>query len=248
MLKDKNEFLIFRLYFLGAAIIIGMAIVVGSRMISDAIFMGQMVSSRRIALSIETFAKQITSRPPQQAVPAPGTKIVKGVTSGMAPVKGDPKAKVLIVVFGDLTCPYCRMFNSEILPLIDKEFIQTGKVKLAYRNFFSHRGPAYREAALALICSQGQNKYWQMLDVLAKSESLDQTKIDKSAQGLGMDMKKFQACLDTKAAKDLLADDLSSASQLGVYSTPTIFINGRLIDRAYPYEVFKKIIEEELSK
>jgi protein-disulfide isomerase len=247
MIKNKNEFLILRLYFLGAAIIIGMAIVVGARMISDALFMGQLVSSRRIAFSVEEFSKQVTSRP-SQAIQEPGTKIVKGVTSGMAPVKGDPKAKVLIVVFGDLTCPYCRMFNSEILPLIDKEFIQTGKVKLAYRNFFSHKGPAYREAALALICSQGQDKYWQMLDALAKSESLDRSKIDQLAQGLGMDKKKFQACLDNKAANDLLADDLSSASKLGVYSTPTIFINGRLIDRAYPYEVFRKIIEEELSK
>ena len=90
---------------------------------------------------------------------AQGSGVFIGVDDD--PVLGSPNAKVLMIEFGDYQCPSCRMFWKDVEPRIKKEYIDTGKVKLVFRDFpIVQIHPEALLAAMAVDCSADQNKYW----------------------------------------------------------------------------------------
>src|SRR5205814_8082834 len=77
------------------------------------------------------------------------------------PVLGSPDVKVLVIEFGDYQCPTCRMFWKDVEPRLKKDYIDTGKVKLAFRDFPLNQHPEAVLAAMAVNCARDQNKYWE---------------------------------------------------------------------------------------
>jgi len=178
-------------------------------------------------------------------------------------VLGDKNAPVTIVEFSDFQCPFCRTFWSATLSQIKKEYIDTGKVKFIFRDFPLSFHPAAEPSAEATECADDQNKYWEMSDVIfteqaKRGEGTIQytvTDIKKWAGQIGLDMAKFNSCLDSGKYKSEVEKDAQAGASFGVSGTPTTFINGRMMADgngnsigASPFAVFKGIIDAELAK
>ena len=173
------------------------------------------------------------------------------------PVLGDAAAPVTIIEFGDYQCPSCRMFWVDVEPRLKRDYIDTGKVKLVFRDFpIVEIHPEAVVAAVAAQCAAEQGKYWQYHDKLFREqdrpgESVDRFKIGdlkKWGADVRLDTAAFNQCLDSARYKDEVAKDYADGVAVGIRGTPTFFINGRVIGGAQPYPVFKKIIDEELKK
>jgi len=172
-------------------------------------------------------------------------------------VLGDAKAKVLMIEFGDYQCPSCRMFWREVEPRLKKEYIDTGKVKLVFRDFpIVQIHPEAMLAAIAVDCAGAQDKYWLMHDKVYREQDKGEdgvvrfkdTDLKRWAKDIKLDTAAFNECLDSQKYRDEVAKDKADGDAVGIQGTPTFFINGRVVGGAQPYPVFKKIIDEELNK
>ncbi len=164
-------------------------------------------------------------------------------------VKGDPNAPVKIIEYSDFECPYCAKFYKETLPLIEKEYISTGKAKLEYRHFPLAFHKNAQKAAEASECAADQGKFWEMHDIIFENQ--EQIAIDDLktyAVQIGLDVQEFNECLDSGIKSAKIRDDVASGKDAGVSGTPSFLINGRLVVGAQPYAVFKQVIDGELAK
>ncbi len=105
------------------------------------------------------------------------------------------------------------------------------------------------KAAEAAHCAGDQGKYWEMHDRLfANQQALAVPQLKEHAAALNLDAGKFGTCLDAGQYTEAVNVDLQYGTQLGVSSTPTVYINGRPVIGAQPYEYFQTVIDEELAR
>jgi protein-disulfide isomerase len=188
----------------------------------------------------------------QPNTPTPGAKVK--VSVGHFPVKGNAKAKVTIIAFADFRCPFCEQFFTQTEPQIFKDYVETGKVKYAFRNF-AFLGPASTTAAEAAECANDQGKFWDYYNYLYKNQPdesdttmYNTNTLTQEAITLGMNGDTFRSCLDGKKNEAKASADLAGGQKAGVSGTPTFFVNGIALVGAQPYEAFKTLIDQELAK
>ncbi len=164
---------------------------------------------------------------------------------------GDPNAPVTIIEFSDYQCPFCHRFWSQTLPQIKQEYIDTGKVKLVYRDFpLSSIHQYAQKAAEAAECVRdaaggSDEAYFKMHDKLFENQQdLSVENLKAMAQELGYDI---SSCLESDKFKDEVQKDFTDGSAAGVRGTPSFFINGKPLSGAQPFSAFKQIIDSELS-
>jgi protein-disulfide isomerase len=146
------------------------------------------------------------------------------------------------------------------LPQIEREYIQTGKVKYVVRDFpleSIHRN-AFK-AAEAARCAGEQGKYWEMhARLFANQQTLGPKDLPQHAQALGLDTPKFQGCLDSGNYATAIRKDLAEGQKAGVTGTPGFFLGvtdpndqkvkvSRVLKGAQPYAAFKDAIDSLLS-
>jgi len=171
---------------------------------------------------------------------------------------GDKDAPITVVEFSDFQCPYCRNFFNETLPLIKKEYIDTGKVKFVYRDYplSSHKGAF--PAALASECAREQGKdeaFFAMHNKIFEGQNaLGQGTVnitDKSlisyAEELDLDMDQFNKCFEEEKYKDEIYKDLADGQEARISGTPGFIINGQVVVGAQPFSTFKEIFENILT-
>lgn len=170
------------------------------------------------------------------------------------PVFGDANAPVTIVEFSDFQCGYCARFMKNTLPLIEENYIKTGKAKFVYRDFPLDIHPQAMPAAEAAECADEQGKFREMHDILFTEQSQwsgnpDAEKLMKDyAKKIGLDAKKFADCVSKETYASEIRKDLVDGATVGINGTPGFFINGKELSGAMPYEsVFKPIIDAELA-
>jgi protein-disulfide isomerase len=164
------------------------------------------------------------------------------------PVLGDKNAPVTIVSFEDYQCPFCKRAFDQTLPQLKQEYIDTGKVKLVYRDFPLGFHPEANPAAEASECADDQGKFWEYHDQLFNNQqTLGRDLYIKLAGDLGLDVDKFTQCIDNGETRQEVQADTNYGQQVGVSGTPTFFINGIKLVGAQPYAAFKQIIDAELS-
>jgi len=170
-------------------------------------------------------------------------------------ILGNPDAKVTLIEFSDYQCPFCGKFFTEVEPLLREEYIQTGKVRMIYKDF-AFLGPESLAAAEAAECAKDQSKYWDYHDALFEMEisdgkensgNLSVTALKLFASNVGLNQEQFDSCLDSKKYKSEVEKDYKDGQAIGVRATPTLFINGQKIEGALPYDVFKEVIEVALK-
>lgn len=117
-----------------------------------------------------------------------------------------------------------------------------------YRDFpLSSLHPDAESAAEAAECAYEQGQFWEFHNKLFSGEQLGKDVYLQYAQELGLDVPTFTTCFETGKYRDEVQEDYQFASDLGVRSTPTFFLNGIPIVGAQPYDVFKQVIEKELT-
>ncbi len=169
------------------------------------------------------------------------------VPIGNSPVEGSASAPITIIEFSDYQCPFCQQWQQQVLPQIKDKY--GDKVRLVYRNFPLYSiHPEAESASEAAECAGEQKKYWEYHDLLFSGQKdLGSTTYTDYAQSLGLNMDSFKKCVDEHRYQSTVKADFDYASQLGVRSTPTFFINGLAVVGAQPFEVFQQIIDLELS-
>jgi len=196
-------------------------------------------------------AKTEVPKAPAQAAGAPEQgpeqdKTIFKVEAGDAPSKGPKDAPLQVIVFSDFQCPFCKRVEPTLAQM-EKEY--QGKVRMVWKNYplpFHQNAEPAAEAAMA---ADAQGKFWAMHDKLFENNTaLDRPSLDKYAQDLGLNMSKFKADLDSGKYKSTIQETTKEGTTVGVNGTPAVFINGRKISGAYPFDTFKKIADEELAK
>lgn len=144
-------------------------------------------------------------------------------------VLGDPKAPITVIEYASFTCPHCAHFAMAVLPEIKKKWVDTGKVKLIYRDFPLDQ-TAVKAAQLA-ECA-GNDKYFGVIDMIFSTQAKWAVAADpiadlaKSLRIAGMGEAEVKACLANDSVQNGVIADYRSGETLGVSSTPTLFING----------------------
>lgn len=181
-----------------------------------------------------------------------GQKVTIG--NGHFPALGKDDAKVTIVEFADFRCPFCENLFTQTEPQIIKDYIDTGKAKLYFRQF-AFLGDASVVAANAAECANEQGKFWDYYNYLYKNQPSESDTsmyntdtLTQSAVNLGMNGDQFRSCLSSKKYDANVTKDQTEGQAAGVSGTPTIFINGIAVVGAQPYSAFKTIIDQELAK
>ena len=162
------------------------------------------------------------------------------------PVYGPDSAPITIIEFSDYECPYCTRWHDEVFLRLREEY--GNKVRVVYRDFpLLSIHPESLPAALAADCANEQGAYWKYHDLLFSGGELGRDTYLQYATQLGLNIEQFTQCIDTEKYKDEVMADYQYASDLGVRSTPTFFVNGIAVVGAQPYDVFKQIIDKELA-
>ena len=163
------------------------------------------------------------------------------------PTQGSASAPITLVEFSDFQCPFC----AQVVPTL-KRVQQTygDRVRIVWKDFpLTAIHPQAFGAAQAGRCAQEQGKFWELHDRLfANQQTLQPDSLKAHAVAAGLDAGAFDTCLDSGKHAEGVQAQMDMATALGVGSTPTVFVNGRLVSGAQPYDVFARIIDEELAR
>lgn len=167
------------------------------------------------------------------------------------PSRGSVKAPVTLIEFSDFRCSFCRKFWQTTLPLLDKKYISTGKVKFIYRHF-AVLGKPSEVAAQAAECAGEQGKFWEYHDKLFAGAgsplAFTDGKLKSYAKELGLKSQVFNQCVDSGKQLKKVEGETAIGAFLGARGTPAFFLNGQMLVGAQPFEVFESLIEQELKK
>ena len=168
------------------------------------------------------------------------------VAGDPARVRGNPKAKVMIVEFSDFQCPYCRQAEATVKSVLAKH---EGVVAVSYRDMpLPSLHPMAFGAAEAGRCAGEQGKFWELHDAMfADQAGLDHNGLLEKAKKLNLDEKQFETCLSGEKYKTQIQQDIQEANRFGINGTPAFFINGVFLNGAQPESVFEKTIKDELE-
>ncbi len=164
---------------------------------------------------------------------------------------GDPNAPVVIEEYSDYLCTFCQQFTQETEPQIIQQYISTGQVYFIYRNFI--RTPDSEAPAGASLCAADQGMFWEYHDILFANQSghgpeaYTARRLEAYADTIGLNLTQFNECVGSKQYQEELQAFHVQAVNLGVDSTPTFFINGKMIPGALPFAAFQQEIEAALA-
>lgn len=170
-----------------------------------------------------------------------------------APKLGSDSAPLKLVIFSDLQCGYCKKnsktIREEVLPAFGPN------LQIAYKDYpLDPIHPWARTAAVAGRCiyKQKPEVFWTFEGwIFGKQEQLTaenfKAQVGDFAKAHGLDAAAFTSCLASKAATDEVEQSMAEARALGVNSTPTMFLNGRRLVGALPWEEMKEILTQELA-
>ena len=165
-----------------------------------------------------------------------------------APSLGNVGAPVEVVEFSDFQCPFCRQFAPNVKE-IQKQF--GDKVRLVYRQFpIPSIHPFAFKAAEASLCANEQGKFWELHDLMFGEQSkLTVMDLKAKAGRIGVDQKRFDACLDQGKFTAQVQKDVNDGARAGVAGTPALFVNGvEIPGGAVPFSTMSAAIERELTR
>ncbi len=193
---------------------------------------------------------------PDPVMDAPPNAVVQ--ISG-APTKGDAAANVVMIEFSDYQCPYCGRYVRDSWPSIDRDYVQTGKLRYVFRSFplESIHKQSFK-AHEAAACAGAQGKYWLMhAQLFGHQTALEPSDLKRYAQAIGADTAAFDRCLDSGQMTAIVRQDANLGAQIGVTGTP-VFLLGTLrpdgavkvlkvITGAVPYGMIRQALDGILA-
>ncbi len=157
---------------------------------------------------------------------------------------GDRGAPLTLTVFEDFQCPFCIRYSAIIEPVIIKEFVASGRLRLEFRNF-PILGPESGSAAVASVCAARENRFWdyaaavfglqaaagQMTDEQLNVGRLDDGTLTGIARDLGLDGDAFESCMASGGALAEVQAHIDEAAAFNVPGTSSFVLNGAPISR-----------------
>jgi protein-disulfide isomerase len=184
---------------------------------------------------------------PQAAPPPPPPATAQKVDlHADDPLKGPKVAPVTVVLFSDFQCPFCSRVEPSITQL---QKAYPNDVRVIWKNYPLAMHPQAMPAALAAEAAREQGKFWEMHDLMIQNQGqLAPAQYDVWAKQLGLDAKKFQAAAAAPATRARVEEDARLGARFAAQGTPTLYVNCRQVVGAQPYEVFQKMVDEELGR
>jgi len=163
------------------------------------------------------------------------------------PSRGPASAPVVLVVFSDFQCPYCRDFSMTLSDILDQ---YGSKVRLVFRQYpLTQIHPDAQRAAEASLCAAAQNRFWEMHDLLfAGADKLKDEDIKSRAKDLSLKIDTFNTCMISKRIQTLIREDIRAGAAAGAEGTPALYVNGRYLEDSHTFEEISAVIEEELHR
>jgi protein-disulfide isomerase len=170
-----------------------------------------------------------------------------------ARIRGNPASKVWMILASDFQCPYCKMWHDSSDLTIRREYIDNGKVRLAFVNFPINSHQNAIPAAEYAMCAAAQDKFWQIHDALFASQekwaALPEPgpALEQVAASVGVDMTALRSCVSAHKMLPLIEADREKASRAGVRATPSFFIGSELFTGVKPVEELRKALDAALA-
>lgn len=223
-----------------------------------AILIGSIIIALAVIFSNSYKLKTTNSGAVNAPNPAPQAKDIN-----IAPITsddhfyGNPKAKVVMVEFSDLECPFCKRFHPTVKNIVDNS---RGTVALVYRHFplDSLHSKARNEAEASECAAElgGNDKFWEYIDAIFKitpaNNGLDPAELPNIAKQIGLDTSRFNDCLSSGKYKNKIETNFRDGTTVGVNGTPTtVFMNTKgqkmLLVGAVPEEQIKAAIDSLMN-
>ena len=207
-------------------------------------------------------AAETTPASSAAAVP-PGNADARLAAADSARIKGDRDAPIWIVEVSDFQCPFCRVWQQETFPALQREYIATGRARLAYINLPLPNHQHAMPAAEASMCAGVQGRFWELHDRIFETQprwtGLSDARpfFDSLAAGVGVEMASWRECVQNRIMQPLIRSDYNRAVNSGANSTPTFLIMGdstiigaqpAMLVGAQPIENFRQAIDALLAR
>jgi protein-disulfide isomerase len=168
----------------------------------------------------KSLASSNASPVPSASIPIPA----EPVSFEGAPVLGSPTANVTMLVFSDFECPFCARFANDVMPTLKQQYVDPGKVKVAFRHLPLVIHPHAERAAESASCAARQGRFWVMHDSLFRPPvRLEESDLEAHAREAGLDLLAFAICMKGEGKAQVSAD-AGIARGLTLTGTPSILI------------------------
>jgi protein-disulfide isomerase len=188
-------------------------------------------------------------RPATVSIPA-NVVVQASDTSGFRGyLKGSAEAPVEITEFADYQCPFCQTFATLQMPTIEERLVKTGRVRWRYRDFPLQQHSFARLAAHSAACAEEQGKYWEQHQRIYEGQSEWAGARDagpvfrKYARAAGLDLGRYDACMKAGKYAGRIQASYNEGVQLGVGSTPTLLVGGRLYRGRFDSDAIIKLVD-----
>lgn len=183
------------------------------------------------------------------SIPANVTVLAADTAGFRGYVLGSDSAKVEVSEYADYQCPGCQQFETIQFPAVRQQLIETGLVRWRFRDFPLEIHPHSRVAAHAAACANDQGKYWELNSKIFEHQ-YDWSPL-KDASGdfatyageVGMDVGAYKACMKSAKYAGRIQASLDEGMRLGVGSTPTFLIGGRLYAEGLSSDRLKALVD-----
>jgi protein-disulfide isomerase len=212
------------------------------------------LASCRPSSSQNTRAREETSAAPANSDSARAEALLE--RADRARIQGDSAAPIWIVELSDFQCPYCKQWHDETYPVLVREYVASGQVRLAYVNMPLSMHVHAFHAAEAAMCSAAQDRFWPMHDALfatptrwaSMTDTAAAAMFDSLAVSTGAKAEEWHECMRSGVIRRLVNADRARGTSAGIHSTPMFFVGDEPIQGAAPLATFRSAIERARAK
>lgn len=202
------------------------------------------------SIGIGVFVLQGRAAPPAAPVPLPAAEEAQDPMVGQR-TKGRADAPITIYEMSDFQCPFCRKQALEVLPLLEKEFITTGKVRWIFMNLpLTDIHTNASAAAEFAMCAAKVDKFWPVHDLLFTYQSKWAPLKDPGAfllslaDSAGIARESIVPCLESGETRVIVKGEAEGAAKAGISKTPSAYIEGAgLVPGAAPIELYREVLD-----
>ena len=170
-----------------------------------------------------------------------------------ARIRGNPSAKVWMILASDFQCPYCKMWHDSSDLTIRREYIDNGKVRLAFVNFPINSHQNAIPAAEYAMCAAAQDKFWQAHDSLFAHQDVwvavpdPGPALERITTSAGVEVNALRSCVSKHKMLPLIEADREKAARAGVRATPSFFVGSQLLEGVIPIADLRKALDAALA-
>ena len=203
-------------------------------------------------LTLSAAARPIPAPVAPVQTSAPDSVLIARADAGR--IEGNPSAKVWLVEASDFQCPFCKEWHDQSFATLQKDYVATGKVRVAFLNYPLSMHAHSMQAAEAAMCASAQDKFWPMHTALFTTQEQWDGPANPSAffeslaTKVGVNVADWRHCVSTHAVLPLIQADLARLRSSGVNATPTFFVGNQRLEGAIPLAQLRLVLDAALVK